>query len=179
MTKASAIMIAKVQPIEQMPEHELAVVRKFLFGGLKGLNEQHDKRWRRFWSRVIKGELGEVHEFENKVERSGQFHKRHMAIEQVLFDRQEQWDNIKKFREWLKTGAAWGHFEIVKGRMKFVPSSLSYEQCSDDDMKEVHEAMLTFLRRPNVQKRLWPHLSADARHEMLEMIIDPPEREAQ
>lgn len=176
MTKPSAILITKTERLEDLPENERAVVRKFLFGGIQGLNDQHEKRWRRFWGRIQRAEVGEVFDLQIVVARSGQFHRRHMAIEQLLFDRQEQWDDIKKFRAWLKTGAAWGHFEIVKNRMKFVPSSLSYEDCSDDEMREVHESMVAFLRRPATQKRIWPHLSADQRHEMLENIIDPPEQ---
>ena len=35
MTKASALLIAKHHPIERMPEHELAVVRRFLFDGIR------------------------------------------------------------------------------------------------------------------------------------------------
>lgn len=180
MIKASSILIAKTQRIEDMPEQELAVVRKFLFGGIQGLNEQHEKRWRRLWSRIIKAEVGEVFDLEIKVERSGKFHRRHMAIEQMLFDRQERWARIEAMRLWLKTGAMWGDYTLMpNGRMKFVPRSTSYEQCSDAEMREVHEAMLVFLRTTLAQRRLWPHLSMDARHEMLENIIDPPEKEQQ
>lgn len=178
MTKPSAIMIAKMQRIEDMPEQERAVVRKFLFGGIQGLNEQHEKRWRRFWNRIIKGEVGEVFDLEIKVARSGKFHRRHMAIEQMLFDRQERWARIEAMRLWLKTGAMWGDYELnARGQLKFVPKSTSYEQCSDDEMREVHEAMMAFLRTPLAMRRLWPHLTPDQRHEMLESIIEPPDRE--
>lgn len=178
MTKPSPILITKLHPLEQMPEQELAVVRRFLFGGIHGLNEQHEKRWRRFWSRIMRAEVGEVFRFENVVDRSGQFHKRHMAIEQALFDRQERWAKLEHMRNWLKAGAGWGDYELVNGRMKFVPRSTSYEECSDDEMREVHESMVAFLRTPYAMRHLWPHLTNNQRIDMLESIVEPPERES-
>lgn len=178
MPKSSTILIAKMQRLEDLPESERQVVRKFLFGGIQGLNEQHEKRWRRFWSRIQRAEVGEVFDIQINVARSGQFHRRHMAIEQMLFDRQERWARIEAMRLWLKTGAMWGEYTLLEsGRMKFVPKSTSYEKCSDDEMREVHEAMVAFLRTPLAQRRLWPHLSTDARHEMLEAIVEPPEQD--
>ena len=178
MTKPSAVLITKLHPIERMPEHELAIVRRFLFDGIRGLDEKHDKRWRRLWSRIIKGECGEVFHLENVVDRSGPFHRRHMAMEQSLFDRQDQWATLASLRQWLKTGAAWGDFALnAKGVMKFVPRSTAYEACSNDEMCELHTAMLAFLRTPGSQRKLWPHLTPAARSEMLENIIEPPERE--
>lgn len=173
MTKSSAILITKTQRLEDLPEQERAVVRKFLFGGIQGLNEQHEKRWRRLWSRIIKAEVGEVFDLEIKVSRSGKFHKRCMAIEQLLFDRQEQWANIKALREWLKTGAGWGDYQLnARGVMKFIPRSRSYEECSDDEMVETNESMVTFLRTDFAQRHLWPHLSRAARSEMMESILE-------
>ena len=178
MTKPSAIMITKVHPLERMPEHELAIVRRFLFDGIRGLDEKHDKRWRRQWSRIIRAEVGEVFHLESVVDRSGKFHRFHMALEQNLFDRQDQWATLDSMREWLKTGAAWGDFTLNgRGVMKFVPRSTSYDACSDDEMREVHTAMLAFLRTPGAQRKLWPHLAPAARSEMLENIVEPPERE--
>lgn len=176
MTKPAAILITKVHPIEQMPAHELAIVRRFLFDGIRGLDEKHDKRWRRHWSRIIKAAVGEVFHFEDIVDRSGPFHRMHMAMEQCLFDRQDQWATLASLREWLKTGAAWGDFALnAKGVMKFVPRSTAYEACSDHEMRELHTAMLAFLRTPGAQRKLWPHLNPMARAEMLESILNRPE----
>ena len=177
MTKASPILIAKHHPIERMPENELAIVRRFLFDGIRGLDEMHDRRWRRIWSRIIKADVGEVFHLESVVDRSGPFHRRHMALEQRLFDRQERWGKLAHLRNWLKAGAGWGDYELVKGRMKFVPRSTSYEACSDDEMREVHESMLAFLRTPLAQHRLWPHLTSSQRFDMLEGIVEPPEQD--
>lgn len=177
MSKPSAIMIAKHHPIERMPEHELAIVRRFLFDGIRGLDEKHDKRWRRLWSRIIKSEVGEVFHLQNVVDRSGPYHRMHMGLEQRLFDRQERWAKLEHLRAWLKAGAGWGDYELVNGRMKFVPRSTSYEACSDDEMREVHVSMVAFLRTPYAQRHLWGHLKPVQRSEMLESIVEPPERE--
>ena len=177
MTKPSPIMITKLHPLENMPEHELAVVRRFLFDGIRGLDEKHDKRWRRHWSRIIRAAVGEVFHFEDIVDRSGPFHRMHMAMEQNLFDRQDQWATLDSMRDWLKTGAAWGDYALnARGVMKFVPRSTAYEACSNDEMYELHTAMLAFLRTPGAQRKLWPHLKPDARYDMLEAIVDPEER---
>lgn len=179
MTKACPILIAKMYPVETLPESEKAIVRKVLLEGLRGLDEKHDKRWRRFLSRIFSAEVGEVFHLESIVDRSGPFHRMHMAMEQGLFDRQDQWATLNSMRDWLKTGAAWGDYALnARGVMKFVPRSTAYESCSDDEMREVHTAMLAFLRTPSAQQKLWPHLSPTARSEMLEAIVEPPERES-
>ena len=178
MSKPASILIAKMQRLEDMPEQERAVVRKFLFGGIAGLNEQHEKRWRRMWSRILKAEVGEVFDLELKVTRSGKFHRRCMAVEQMLFDRQERWATIEAMRLWLKTGAMWGDYQLnTRGVMKFVPRSRSYEECSDDQMREVDHGIRNFLRTPLAQRRMWPHLSIDQRHEMMEAILEPQEEQ--
>jgi hypothetical protein len=178
MTKPSSILLTKANPVEHMSERDLAVVRRFLFDGYRGLDEKHDRRWRRLWSRFVRAEVGEVFQLQTVVDRSGPFHRMHMAMEQSLFDRQDQWATLDHMREWLKTGAGWGEFKLNhRGAMKFTPRSTAYESCSDDEMRELHTAMLAFLRAPSSQRKLWPHLAPAARSEMLEAIIDPPQRE--
>lgn len=175
MTKAAAILIAPVVDLSTFHESELAIVRKFLFHCIRGLDKQHDKRWRAFWRRIFKACAGEVIQLLDQADRSNKFHRRHMAIEQRLFDSQERWTNIERFRDWLKTGAGFGHYEIVGTRMKFIPSSTSYEQCSDAEMREFHENLMVFLHAPYAQRRLWPHLKAEQRQGMLDAVLAEPE----
>lgn len=178
MTKPAAILICPQIALRTLPENERNIVSRFLFDNIRGLDEKHNARWRRMWSRIWQADAGEVTHLEVVVDRSGPYHRRHMAMEQALFDRQERWLMLDDFRWWLKTGAGWGDFTLLpNGRMKFVPRSTSYEACSDDEMKELHQAMLAFLRTPKTMRKLWPHLSPDARYEMLESILEPPERE--
>lgn len=177
MTKPSSILITKMHPLDGFTEPERAIIRRFLFECFHGLNEIMDKRWRRMWRRFWDIEPGEVLHFQTVVDRSGPFHRRQMALEQTLFDRQDQWATLAHMRQWLKTGAGWGDYELnARGQLKFVPRSASYEACSNDEMLELHTAMLAFLRTPGSMRKLWPHLAPAARSEMLEAIIDPPER---
>lgn len=170
--KPSAILIMKAHPLDLLNEYERGIVRRFLFDCIQGLNEQQDGRWRRFWSRIWKAEVGQVFQFDNLVERSGPFHRLHMGLEQRLFDSQERWGQIGPMRDWLKVGAAWGDYQLnARGALRFVPRSTSYEQCSDDEMREVHTAMVAFLRTPYALRRLWPSIAQPQRFEMLETIL--------
>jgi hypothetical protein len=179
MTKAASILIAPMIALRTLPEQDRAVIRRFLFDLIRGLDAKHDKRWRRFWTRIIKAEPGEVVQLQDQADRSNKFHRRHMAIEQRLFDSQERWTNIDRFRDWLKTGAGFGHYELVGARMKFIPSSTSYEQCSDAEMREFHENLMVFLHAPYAQRRLWPHLKSGQRQDMLETVIQGPSQEGE
>lgn len=178
MTKPAAMLVCPMVPLRQIPDSEKDVIRRFLFDNIRGLDAQHDKRWRRFWGRIWNADAGEVTHLEVIVDRSGPFHRRHMAMEQSLFDRQERWRKVEDMRWWLKTGAAWGEFTLLpNGRMKFIPASTSYEKCSDDEMREVHENMVAFLQTPYAQRRLWPHLSPNARQDMLDSILQSHDRD--
>jgi len=172
MTKASPILITKRASIAAMPEHQRATVRHVLMDAIGGLDRTHDGRWRRFLNRLLRAEPGEVFQLESVVQRSGVFHRRHMALEQNLFDHQERWLSLTAMRDWLKTGAGWVEWKPgAKGGIVAVPRSTSYETCSDDEMREVHEGMLAFLHTPHAQRFLWPHLDASARAAMLESVL--------
>ena len=173
MTKASPILFTKVHPTDHIPEHEKAVIRRFLFDCLRGLDEKHHRRWMRLWGRFWKAEPGEVFHIESLVERSGPYHRMHMAVEQALFDRQDRFTNPTRFRDWLKTGAGFGTYAMVGERMRFVPATTKYEDCSDDEMREFHDSMLVFLRTPHAQRFLWRHLTPQQRSEMVESLLDP------
>lgn len=178
MTKPSAILITPVVALRTVPEADRQAVRRFLFQLIRGLDEKHDRRWRRLWSRLWGAEAGEVVHLETVVDRSGPYHRHHMGLEQRLFDSQERWGKLEHLRNWLKTGAGWGDYTLLpNGRMKFVPRSTAYEYCSDDEMREVHESMVAFLRTAYAQRHLWPHLKANQRADMLESIVEPHERD--
>ena len=103
MTKPSAILVCPQVALRMLPAAEREVVSRFLFDNIRGLDEKHDKRWRRLWGRFWKADPGEVFHLEIVVDRSGPFHRRHMAMEQALFDRQERWRRLDDMRWWLKT----------------------------------------------------------------------------
>jgi hypothetical protein len=174
VSKASIIMVAPQVNLRALPLAERQVVSHFLFDCIRGLDAKHDKRWRRLWNRIWYSEPGEAAEIAALQPRSLVFHKRHMAIEQRLFDSQERWTNLDRFRDWLKTGAGFGHYEVAGGRMRFIPASCAYEECSDDEMREFHTAMVEWLHSPYPQRRLWPHIPAAQRSAMLETVLAKP-----
>lgn len=176
MTKSSAILVAPVVPLHTLPPAERDILSRVLFQCIRGLDAKHDKRWRRMWSRFFRADAGEVQQIQTVVDRSGPYHRMHMAMEQALFNSQERWANMDRFRDWLKTGAGWGEYALNKnGFLRFVPASTAYENCSDDEMRELHAAMVEFLHTTYAQRRLWPHLPADRRAEMLETVLQRPE----
>ena len=168
----SAITLVKQLPVD-IPEADKDAVRRVFFGIVDGLGERGRKQWRRFVSSLLAMEPGEMVEIRTNKARSGPFHRRHMAIEQAVYESQERFDNFDKgFRDWLKVGA--GHCEWFpgpRGGIFPVPKSISYSDMEEGEMREFHEAAITFLRTEYAQKTLWRHLSVDQRSEMLETIL--------
>jgi len=161
------------QPGIEVTEDEKAAARKVLFGAIDGLGERGKKQWRWFFNGVLRLEPGEMVTIKTHKARSGPFHRRHMAMEQRVFESQERFENFDKgFRDWLKVGA--GHCEWhpgPKGGVFPVPKSISYSDMEDDEMREFHDAAVAFLRTDHACKTLWKHLSAPARTEMIETIL--------
>ncbi len=179
MTKPSTILVCPVVPLRQLPPQEVDVIRRFLFENIRGANDVHDKRWRHLWGRFWRAEPGEVFELLNKADRSLPFHGRWMAIEQRIFDNQDAYVHQERFRDWLKTGSGFGTYHLVDGKMKFVPASVSYEKCSDDEMREFAAAALDFLHTDRALRKLWPHLPRAKRQDMLETVLRDPTRESE
>lgn len=94
-----------------------------------------------------------------------------MAIEQAIFDGQERFSDFNQFRNWLKIGA--GHVDWMpgaKGGIVPLPKSISYADLEEDEMREVHEAMMAFLRGPHAAPYLWKHLGDEAGEMMLSIL---------
>lgn len=180
MTKPASILLVKHHPLDGFSDFERSVIRRFLFDCFRGADEQNEGRWRRLWSRFWNAAPGQLFQLDNLVERSSDFHRRHMAIEQRLFDSQDAFLNLPALRAWLKTGAAFVNWEHDgKGGLVAVPRSTSYEKCSDDEMRELHDAMLAFLRTPAAQEKLWQHLAPARRAVMLESVLADREKGGQ
>lgn len=151
---------------------EKEAARKVFFGVVDGLGERGRKQWRRFWNGLLRLEPGEMVVIKTVKPRSGPFHRRHMAMEQRLFEAQERFSSFEQFRNWLKTGA--GHCDWIpgpRGAVMPVPRSIAYDQLEDDEMREFHDHAVAFLREDHACKVLWPHLSPTARIEMIEGIL--------
>lgn len=172
--KFGSILVCPMFPLRQLPPGEVDVIRRFLFEYIQGIDAKHNGRWRRLWGTIWRAEPGEGIPLFSGQPRDLSFHKRWMAIEGRIFDNQESFRNLDRFRDWLKTGAGFGQYQIVGERLKFVPASISFDDCSNDEMREFTEHALDFLRGERALRRLWCSIRPDDRAEMLEALIANP-----
>lgn len=161
------------QPGIEVTEAEKAAARKVLFGAIDGLGERGKKQWRRFFNGVLRLEPGEMVTIKTHRARSGPFHRRHMSIEQRLFEAQERFDDLEMLRFWLKTGAGWVTWAAgPTGGVVPIPRSISYAAADEDEFREFHEASMRFLRGEHAAGYLWPHLRKDRKaDEMMNTIL--------
>ena len=153
-------------------DQDRGVLRKFLTGYIDGFNRDDKRAWRRFLKRLMGLEPGEMALIEARMPRSGPYHRRHMVIEQAVFDAQERFQNFEQFRYWLKVGAGWVDWCAgPKGGVVPVPKSISYASADQEEFTRYHEAVMEFLRGPHAAKFLWRHLGGDGSAEMMEAIL--------
>jgi hypothetical protein len=161
------------QETGEIAEKDREAARRVIFGIVDGLGERGRKQWRRLWNGIMRLEPGEMVEIKTRKPRSGPFHRRHMKMEQSLFEQQDRFQIFDPvFRDWLKVGA--GHVVWCpgpKGGVFPVPQSIDYDSLEDDEMREFHEKVVSFLRTDHAAKTLWPHLSPTARIEMIEGFL--------
>jgi len=167
----SDITLVRQDPTE-ISEADKATARRVLFGIVDGLGEKGKSQWRRFFNRLMKLEPGEMVEIKTHQERIGWYHRKHMALEQAIFESQERFESFKGFRDWLKVGA--GHCDWYpgpKGGVFPVPKTISYSKLEQADMEEFHVEAVKFLRTEHAGRTLWKHLPPMARVEMLEITL--------
>jgi hypothetical protein len=154
-------------------EADKDAARRVLFGTIDGLGEHNRRRWRRFMSTLFRMEPGEMATIKTHKARSGPFHRRHMALEQRVFESQERFTDFERgFRDWLKVGA--GHCDWhpgPKGGVFPVPRSISYTEMEEGEMREFHDSAVAFLRTEHAGRTLWKHLNPLQRTEMVESIL--------
>jgi hypothetical protein len=153
-------------------DDDKAAVRRVIFGIIHGLGEVNRKAWARFWNGVLRLEPGEVVEIRTHRERIGWYHRKHMAIEQRVFESQERFTLFDQFRNWLKVGA--GHvdwFPGPKGGVVPVPKSISYASMEQTDFEEYHARVIEFLREPHALKTLWPAMPEGMRLEGMDALL--------
>lgn len=160
------------QDAAQIPEQDADAARRVLFGMVDGLGEQGRKSWRRFINRLFKLEPGELVEIKTHQERIGWYHRKHMALEQRIFESQERISDFDQFRTWLKVGSGFVDWlPGPKGGVIPVPRSISYSKLEQGEMEQVHDKIVEFLRSEHASAYLWKHLSPTARIEMVEGIL--------
>jgi hypothetical protein len=173
-------MVRLHRPLRFLPTVLVEALSRVCFHWIRGVDEVHDRRWRRLLSNLFHTrDAAPVLQFYPVVDRSGRFHKRHMAIEGRIYENQDGFLQREAFRIWLKTGACWGHYEAFNGALVFVPNSCSYEDASDDEMREFHEDAIAYLRTPHALAVLWPAVVPERRLEMLETLLRDPEEQTE
>jgi hypothetical protein len=105
--------------------------------------------------------------------RSGPFHRRHMKIEQTLFDAQERFTDFQMLRDWLKIGAAWVVWVPgAKGGIVPLPKSISYAKADEEEFRQFHSQVIEFLRGEHAAPYLWKHLGKEKSYEMMDSILE-------
>lgn len=121
------------------------------------------------WNTMAPGELSTI---DARVERLPETHRRHMSMETKFFQAQDAFEHERAFRDWLKVGACWVDWQGKEGELVAVPKSINYTDVDELAMREIHLAMVAFLRKPESAVKLWPHLTSErARHEMVEGLL--------
>ncbi len=167
----SEIVLVRQHQQEITPA-DAEAARRVLFGLVDGLGDHGKKQWRRFFNMLKRLEPGEMVSIVTHKERLGWFHKKHMKLEQRLFEAQEKFDEFEGFRTWLKVGSGFVTWHPGPwGGVIPVPKSISYAKLEQGDMEQVHADMVAFLRTDHAGKTLWKHLSVPQRIEMIEGLL--------
>lgn len=167
----SDITLVKMLPAS-ISDADKDAVRRVMFGLVDGLGERNRKAWRRFVTGLMHLEPGEMVDIKTNKARLGWFHRKHMALEQCVFEAQEKFETFDAFRVWVKVGSGFvDWFPGPKGGVIPVPKSISYAKLEQGDMEKVHDDMVAFLRTEHAGKTLWKHLQPMQRMEMIEAIL--------
>lgn len=176
--KTSSVLVVLDAPMRFLPPDVKHALNGFLFHWCKGMSPEHAGRWQRLWRRLYHSkEQRPTLQLWVDVDRSLPYHQRWMAIETRLYEQQDGFYNLGGLRNWLKTGAAFGTYSHWEGRLIFVPSSLSWEDCSDDEMREFTDNAIAYLRTPHALATLWPVVAEADRAAMLEACLADPQPE--
>lgn len=167
----SDITLVKMLP-SSIPDADKDAARRVLFGLVDGLGERNRKAWRRFVNGLMRLEPGEMVDIKTHKARLGWFHRKHMALEQCVFEAQEKFEDFETFRIWLKVGSGFVTWAAgPRGGVFPVPKSISYAKLEQGEMETVHDSMVAFLRTEHAGKTLWRHLQPMQRVEMIEAIL--------
>ena len=145
------------------------VIFKGADGKLDGWGEKGRRAWAKWRKIVGELEVGETLQFTYKLPRSPRHHRFFFARLAELFAMQERFDSEERFLDWLKVGS--GHADLMPGRDGVpcaVPRSISWASLEEQGFIEFTRAMNDFLWTPYAQEFLWPHLTPERRHDMVD-----------
>lgn len=127
-------------------------------GRLAGLTPTDERALRRLVKLTNELQPGQSMGMSYNVPRSREFHARHFAILNRIFESQATFTDDTIFRKWAELGA--GYCDWVPGldgAMQAIPKSIDYATLDDQEFREVHQAVMDFLRTPHALKTLWPN----------------------
>ena len=154
-------------------DNEMEVIRRFLFGCIDGFTKEDKKRWRRFWSWLMRKEAGELTMLEIVFPRLKEVHRKQLKLQRDIFDSQERFTNFDQFWYWIKIGAGWVDWAAgVKGGVVPIPKSVSYAEADEMEFEKYCEQTIEFFRGEHCAPYLWKHLGANGSHQMMEQILE-------
>lgn len=166
------------QTDERLPDAEAAIVRGFLFKSIDGCSDSDKKAWRGFWRAVGAAGSGEYFTITIKRKRSGPFHRLVFALLQDVFRGQERFADFRIFRQFAKLGSGFvDYLPNADGELRAVPKSQSFDDCSEEEIRQFHMDVLEFFRTQRCQKTLWPDLSPQIAEMGMESILSKFERQ--
>lgn len=170
------VIIVK-QTDAKLSDQDSAAVKRYLFEAIDGCNDKDKKAWRGWWKAVAKAGSGEYFIVTLKRTRSGPFHRLTMAVMQAVYKQQERFDDFRVFRAWLKIGAGFVEYiPDLNGALQAHPKSQSFDDCSEEDVRQFFDDMQAFIRTGVAHRTLWPHLSPEVAEQSMEEILSQFER---
>lgn len=148
------------------------VIFKDEFGKLAGHGEKGGRAFARFQSAVRNMAVGETMAFSFKLPRSANFHRRHFAVLNQVFEHQDQFVDEESFRKWIQVGA--GFCDLLpgpKGKPVAIPKSIAWDQLDEVEFAEHHAAVVGFLRSTHATRFLWPDLNDMMGDEMIDSLL--------
>jgi hypothetical protein len=168
---ASPILICPKVDLRTLPDAERDVIRRFFTEYVGGADADNDKEWRRFARDLVRSEPGECTQLYRVETRDTPFHRRHRAILSALLANVEGFTNEDALHDWLKV-KCW-HVDWKDG--KPVPATTSFEGCSEARIRKFNRRLVDLLQQPWVQRHFWPHIPSAQRHQMVELVLTPPD----
>lgn len=141
-------------------------------GKLQGMGEKGVRAWAKFRARVDGLAVGETLHFEWREPRSQAHHRLFFAKVHALADRQEQFEDADRLRQWLTVGAGFCDFVPgPTGRMVALPQSIAWHALDEVEFGDLHAKVTEFLWSEHSRRFLWPMLTAEQSYELMQQFM--------